>query len=197
MRKLYRPTPPLLFSENCEKWNQQWTDLRARNPSAKFSWYTINEVSARDLILEDLRNMTKDHCSFCDCFPLSDRCSEAVEHFYPKSHPEHTNKAYAWDNLFYCCDKCQKSKLEKFDPLLLKPDEPVYEFRNFFEFDYTTGGIRAVEGNQRADVTIRMYRLDCAARRNYRKKALRDWTKHPENDIDEQPYRDFLEGGQL
>lgn len=194
MRKLIRPDPPQLFVDHCAEWSQQWAKLRSRNPSAQFSWYVIDGQSARNIILGDLLGMTDDHCSFCDCFPLSDRCSEAVEHFYPKSHPDFLNKAYDWDNLFYCCDKCQKSKRERFDPLLLKPDDPDYAFSDYFEFDYTTGAIMAREGNPRAKTTIEIYQLDSSARRKYRKQALRLWSSQAVNDINYHPYRDYLEG---
>ena len=197
MRKLHRPDPPHQFAENCEMWNQQWTALRSRNPSAQFSWYVVNGVSARDMILDVLRDMTKVHCTFCDCFPLSDRSSVPIEHFYPKSHPDHVAKAYDWGNLFYCCDKCQKSKLERFDPLILKPDDLDYGFSDFFEFDYTTGAITALAENQRATTTIEIYQLDSSERRKYRKKALRDWTRLFDEDIDDHPYRDYIEGKPL
>jgi len=63
--------------------------------------------------------MTQAHCAFCDG-QIGAESRETVEHFRPKGlFPE---LAYAWDNLFPCCDLCQ-SALALSKALLHFPNE--------------------------------------------------------------------------
>jgi len=98
MRPQVRPSEPEVLKANSQKWNDQWVKLKTGNPSASFSWYRIENQSARDLILPALREMNQRHCSFCDSFPL-ERQGEPIEHFRPKSDPRFLHLAYTWTNL--------------------------------------------------------------------------------------------------
>ena len=207
MRKQLRPAPPDEFRQHSDKWNSQWADLRTRNPAASFSWYAVGNRSSREIALPVLREMNQGHCSFCDVFPLDDRSSEPIEHFKPKTRPEFHREAFSWDNLFYCCEFCQKTKRERWDTEFppLRPDDPEYLFHRYFRFVYSTG---AIEPNpllkasspdewERARVTIDFYGLDKPARNRRRLQALRMWSKASGRILDDHPYRDFLEGGAL
>jgi uncharacterized protein (TIGR02646 family) len=197
MRKQIRPDEPLVLRANAKKWNEQWRGLRGKNPSAKFSWYQIDGRSVRDLILPTLREMNQSHCSFCDAFPLEDRSSEPVEHFRPKSNPLFYDQAYAWTNLYYCCERCQKQKKEYWHETLLAPDATEYTFSNYFIFDFLTGEIRenpvvSVEDQERAKVTIALFGLDSDARRRFRRLELKKWLESEQLNLDDWAYRDFL-----
>lgn len=160
MRKQTRPPEPDVLRDHQAKWNRQWTELRERNPAAAFSWYQVGSKTAREWILDDLRGMNQGHCSFCDAFPVESLSTEPIEHFQPKSRPEFYGLAYSWDNLFYCCDRCQNQKGEEWDDRLLKPDAVDYEFSDYFQF--RDGHIVPAEsadddGQARARATIRLY----------------------------------------
>ncbi len=198
MRKQVRPAAPAKLAENAERWNKQWTDLRTRNASAKFSWYQLDGKNAREWILPELRAMNQGHCSFCDAFPLEDRSSEPIEHFRPKTDVRFTMLAFAWENLYYCCELCQKSKREQWDEALLSPDEATYRFDRYFIFDFTTGEIRpnpraTPQDRHAAATTITLYGLNHPARRRYRRVALDNWIGAANKRIDEFSYRDFVE----
>ena len=205
MRKQTRPEAPQDFALHSTKWSQQWADLRAKNPAAAFNWYESGGRSARDMALPTLKQMTQDHCAFCDVFPFDDSSNEPVEHFKPKSLPEFYHEAYAWENLFYCCGFCQKSKKEQWNPRLLRPDAPDYDFQHYFRFTYSTGKIapnpvlKMIDPDawECARVTIDLYGLDKPVKRRRRMKALRDWTNLKNRVIDHRPYRDFIEGDSL
>jgi uncharacterized protein (TIGR02646 family) len=142
--------------------------------------------------------MTQGHCAFCDCFPLDDRSKEPIEHFKPKSDPRFYADAYAWDNLYYCCDCCQSTKGERWDDRLLRPDAADYSFERYFLFDYTTGEIKAnwlagAADQARASATIEHYGLDLPEKRRSRCLELRKWQRSSERDLDEWAYRDFLD----
>jgi uncharacterized protein (TIGR02646 family) len=129
---------------------------------------------------------------------LEDRSTEPIEHFKPKSDPRFYAEAYAWENLYYCSERCQSSKGERWDDFLLRPDAADYGFERYFAFDFTTGEIRAnpcadPADQARAEITIRMYGLDTQQRRRCRRAELRRWQRSHERHLDEWAYRDFLD----
>jgi uncharacterized protein (TIGR02646 family) len=200
MRKQSRPVTPKILEDHAERWNQKWVELRRKNLSASFSWYQQDGKSARDWILPHLHEMTQGHCAFCDAFPLNDRSNTPIEHFKPKSEPEFHHLAYDWENLYYCCEFCQTSKLEQWNELLLRPDESGYQFDSYFMFDFTTGELKPNCGAEthlqnRARVTIELYGLDSSERQKSRKLELRKFARSSERTIDDWAYRDFLELG--
>ncbi len=197
MKKHVRPATPQILQEHGERWNNQWTEKKTANPTARFNWYQHQNRSVREWILDDLRSMTQGHCSFCDSFPIEPSSSESIEHFRPKSDIRFLHLAYAWENLFYCCDGCQKSKLEKWDDALLKPDAEDYDFDRYFRFDYTTGAVlpnpSAEDADQsRARVTINLYNPDSHSRRKYRLLEMRRWCRANDMSVDDFAYRDFV-----
>ena len=198
MRKQTRPPIPEILQKYGERWTRQWLELRAKNPSAAFHWYQAEGKSARMWLLPKLREMTQGHCAFCDCFPLDDRSKEPIEHFKPKSDSRFYGEAYAWDNLYYACDCCQSSKGERWDDRLLRPDADGYTFEKYFQFDYTTGEIKAnclasAEDQARASATIELYGLDLSEKRRARSLELRKWQRSTERHLDEWAYRDLLD----
>src|SRR5467141_3972874 len=99
MRKQTRPPTPEVLVKHGERWSRRWADLREKNPSASFQWYVADGLSARDWLLPVLKEMTQDHCAFCDKFPFDDCSPEPIEHFKPKSDERFYADAYAWENL--------------------------------------------------------------------------------------------------
>ena len=128
-------------------------------------------------MIETLEELTANHCTFCDFFPLGAQSRQTIEHFKPKS--QYPKLAYVWHNLFLCCDVCQTAKQEKYDKRLLKPDVIGYEFHHYFIVNQTTGELKpnpraSIENQKRAKITIEFYDLN----KTVRKKArLLEWIK--------------------
>jgi uncharacterized protein (TIGR02646 family) len=143
MMKSERPPAPQWLADNYERWGRQYQAKRD-DPDKKneFRWavYQKQKVNAR--LLPVLREMTKRHCSFCDCHLRR----ETIEHFRPAA--KYPLESYLWSNLFICCFDCQ-AKYDEFDDKLLKPDDDDYEFKRYFFYDYTTGEIKP---NKRASL---------------------------------------------
>jgi uncharacterized protein (TIGR02646 family) len=175
-----------------QDWTQSFIDARKQNPAHSFRWRS--DVCYRQL-RQRLREMTQTHCAFCDG-QLGTESRETVEHFQPKStHPE---LAYTWNNLFPCCDMCQSSKREDFDPALLKPDTPDYDFSNYFVANYKTGELEPSPHAEEQDkvrsmVTIKLYGLNLPARKAARRREWEHYQRDPEPRLDEYNYRFFLE----
>lgn len=199
MRKQTRPNAPEILQKRSELWSREWAELRQQNPSANFQWRTVEGKSVRELLLPILRQMTQEHCAFCDYFRFDTVSSETVEHFKPKSRPEFYAHAYAWENLYYCCDRCQSAKGEKWDDCLLRPDDPEYLFDLYFQRDYTTGeilpnAVASTEIRKRAKATIELYGLNRSELCRDRRTKLREWQRsNSRHELDSWSFRDFLE----
>jgi uncharacterized protein (TIGR02646 family) len=198
MRKQTRPPKPNILEQHGERWSRQWAELRRKNPNASFQWYQAEGQTVRQWCLPILKEMNQSHCAFCDAFPLEDRSKEPIEHFKPKTDSRFYADAYAWDNLYYCCERCQSSKGEQWDDGLIRPDAPDYSFETYFLFDYITGQIKAncradPDDQVRAEVTIRIYGLDIEERRRARSLELRRWQRSVARRLDDWAYRDFLD----
>lgn len=127
MIRIIRPATPN-YLVNYKKWGLDAFNKKMGNPNYKINWRTYKNQKTYPLLLNDLKQMTKNHCSFCDSFPL-DNTGATIEHFRPKA--IFPKIAYCWFNLFYCCSACQK-KGDNFDKKLLKPDKLSYSFDRYF-----------------------------------------------------------------
>ena len=192
MLKLQRTNAPECLILNAAQWTDDFITARQTDTNYRFSWRSNVCYEALRSVLSGL---TKKHCSFCDG-AIGSESRETIEHFRPKSlFPE---LAYTWDNLFICCDVCQ-CKGDRFDELLLKPDESDYFFERYFIKNYKSGEIEpnpaANEHDQvRALITINLYQLNKDIRKILRLRELKRFTyKTEEESIDDFNYRFFLE----
>ena len=193
--KLHRPEAPAELAQNWEKWGQDYQKKKLANPRYKFTWRQEHQgrtIHVNKLLFPLLRQMTKDHCSFCDGFPLFSRIKETIEHFKPKA--IYYLEVYRWDNLFLCCYKCQFAKGKKFRDTLLKPDDTKYEFDKYFVVDFETGEISPnpaspPEEQQRAKDTISIYNLNDPERLTDRICEFRKYTSIPNPNLTDFSYR--------
>lgn len=192
LRKLERPLEPDCLHEGAPGWTEEYVVGRERNAAHPFSWRS--NACYREL-RHHLAAMTQNHCAFCDG-QIGVESRKTIEHFRPKSRfPE---LAYAWDNLFPCCDLCQSSKREQFDPALLKPDAPDYAFASHFVVKYQTGEIEPSPhaddaARYRAEVSIRLYALNLPERTLARRREWEHYCRDPDACLDDYNYRFFLE----
>ena len=195
MIKIERLPAPNFLIEKSEKWGIRYKERREKNPNALFSWTQYRNQRVNSLLLPILMLMTQDHCSFCDGFPVEPVSANSIEHFRPKT--LFPLLSFTWENLFYCCSKCQESKLEIFDEILLKPDDSNYTFEYYFQYDTKTGEVipnpdRLEIEIQRAEKTIELYGLNEYSRPNARKRTIRQFVDSNNPVLDEFPYRFIL-----
>lgn len=205
MMKIERLPAPDFLTERYEKWGLQYQKRRNENSNAIFFWTQYKRKRINLLLLPVLMEMTSvtgktenAHCSFCDGFPVEPVSANSIEHFKPKT--LFPLLAYHWENLYYCCSKCQESKLEKFDNKLLQPDVLEYSFDYYFQYDTKTGNIipNPERSNndyydfQRAEKTIEFYGLNEYGRPNARKRTIRQYQDANNPILDEFPYRFIL-----
>lgn len=184
MMKLHRPDAPDWLMKKWETWGEDYHQKKSALPNHSFRWRTYQKMPVNQHLVPILREMTKDHCAFCDLLPV---VPYTIEHFRPKSDSRYYLLAYQWENLFICCGYCQQAKSELFDELLLKPDELTYEYNQYFLCDPVTGLLepnpKATEADQaRATVTINLYKLNDFGRPTHRKREIKKYAlKEREN----------------
>ena len=162
MRGFERLPAPDFLLEKFHYWGVQWEKRHSENPSAQFNWRQIDGEKVRDLLLVPLKKQTSAHCSFCDCYPVSPPGDDTIEHFKPKS--AYPLEAYCWENLYFCCNHCQKKGAD-YDVRLLRPDAEGFRFEDYFRWEYSTGELKpnpesSSENQRRAEITIELYLLN-------------------------------------
>ncbi len=129
-----------LLRDNYIRWGQEFSEhLNRGGKSSAFAWKggIYNEIR------HQLSLITKEHCSFCDGYPIAHTSKETIEHYYPKA--EYPLQSFEWENLFYCCDKCQSEANKIRFQETLKPDMPTYQFPDYFYFDLDSGELKVLE----------------------------------------------------
>ncbi len=192
MIKIERIDAPEWLLENWEQWGKDYEES-----GKEFTW-KVGKKRKRELV-DLLLEMTNDHCSYCDNFPMARSLQETIDHFRPKSIFKLI--AYLWENLFVACSKCQQRN-NNFDEKLLKPDESDYSFHRYFEFDGETFMIEpqrkaTTTDQERAIITITLFRLngkeeDRGTRRDIsleRRRIYRQFINDPNPEIEDYPFR--------
>lgn len=187
--KLQRPAPPVWLVKNGKKWGQDYEQKKLADPQYTFRWRVYRKIPVNQHLVPILREMTKDHCSFCDLLPV---VPYTLEHFRPKA--KFPLLTYHWENLFICCGFCQQAKLELFPETLLKPDEIEYEYQRYFLCDPVTGMLepnpKATAGDQqRAIDTINLYGLNDFGRPAHRRREIKKFALSSELTIDDFSFR--------
>jgi uncharacterized protein (TIGR02646 family) len=126
-------------------------------------------------LLPLLIEQTQLHCSYCDYSPprIGD---DTIDHFKAKGIILFYHLVYQWENLYFCCNACQRAKMEQFDELLLRPDEVGYSFERYFILDTQTFDIQpnlAASNNdqKRAATTIEIFKFNHAGQRESRRRS--------------------------
>jgi len=119
-----------------ESLNERKTETR-RNTCIRDNKYHQNkkfhERYKQEDITEKLSKIYKNKCAFCEQKIIKcennnlEDCSSTVEHYRPKS--TYYWLAYSWDNLLWCCHRCNQEKDNKFKTL----NEPIIYNDNFKE----------------------------------------------------------------
>jgi uncharacterized protein (TIGR02646 family) len=163
--------PPDWLILNWKKWGKQ--AINQRNKGKEVDWYTFNKVPINQHLIPLLTELTENHCSFCDGFPMRGM-TDQIEHFKPKS--KFPELSHQWENLYLICSKCNEHKGDDFDDLLLRPDEADYSFSKYFTLE--PDGILVPDkrlnefDKSRVDKTIELYGLNDHGRPDLRVEEI-------------------------
>lgn len=201
MRMRRAAEPPPRLAENAARWTTDYVTKKRAERAHKFRWPEVKHEGSRiplnRYLLHELLAATTYHCAYCDGF-VGETSEETIDHFRPKGLEAFLHLAFAWDNLFPACDKCQREKRDTFDDKLLKPDEASYDFDRYFDFNVKTGELepnRAArpDDQTRARFTIETFGLNialrCASRLRHFERSYRDAAFFSGGELDDLPYR--------
>lgn len=201
-RKALKDIPSLKkLHENWQKWGEEFkeyqdTKNKKETKGQAFSW----RESIKTSLLQELEDQTNEHCSFCDGYPIGTESLEPVEHYQPKA--EFPLLAYQWENLFYCCDKCNSEANKTAFEFTLKPDQVDYEFETYFYFDSFTGRLEVLENleteapnkYQKATKFLERYGINTPKRTKAREHLINDiqnFFQNLSNPTDQRKRKDF------
>jgi uncharacterized protein (TIGR02646 family) len=137
--------------------------IKERKQTGKTPACSWPKVTNADGEIETLQTLlarsTIQHCNYCDN-RMGYSSRDTIDHFLPKKHFSH--QAYAWRNLYLCCDGCQR-KGTKYHYQVLRPDTADYSFSRYFR--YKRNGELAVIADEgpdrvRAEKTIEILDLN-------------------------------------
>lgn len=138
--------------------------------------------------------MTDEHCAYCDATDLDATGEAQIDHFKPKSRSEFYELVCQWSNLFWVCFACNKAKLDKWEPELLRPDADDFEFERYFEYRADSGrlepsAVASADAQHRAERTIDLLHLNRGGACEQRKNIAREMRREPMLDAKKYPYR--------
>ncbi|RYU96549.1 retron system putative HNH endonuclease [Emticicia agri] len=175
-----------LTPEEEKKLGEWWEEKYSKSKkSSDWSWKGKGKI-----IQSALLKCNNDHCAYCDCHLLKDDRGFEIDHFKPKT--TFLLDAFTYSNLFPCCRECNK-RGNKYDTLLLKPDETNFQFEEYFRYDSRTGKIlpnelKSVENQKRAEITIKIFNLNSGSKPLNRFNAIKKEVAY-NTPFDERPYR--------
>ena len=132
MKKVSRGAIPTSLRQNAAVWTKELL-----NEIAKVGLYTKVEDRYKDRykqrdVQKALEQMYFGKCCYCEQM-IGAESYEQIEHLRPKSNPKFHDLTFEWNNLHWCCQRCNtaKGKLwdEKYpiiDPTIDNPNEHLY-----------------------------------------------------------------------
>lgn len=170
-----RPPCPDWLAEHCEEWGAVCVARLSQDPGYRFAWKQWQGQRVNQRLLPLLREMTEEHCAYCDWFPMDTGTDPTIVHFRPKAW--FPSEVYVWENLYLACRHCQEKDDAGFDESLLRPDAIGYQYERFFIYNHADGTLApnpaaAPDDQRRARVTIDLLRLNSRGRPAARRREL-------------------------
>jgi uncharacterized protein (TIGR02646 family) len=169
-----RPQEPEELRSQSAVLTQAFMDNRqATGNTPSCTWPKVKNAIGEMITLQKLlSDHTGQHCNYCDSL-MGYSSRDTIDHFLPKKH--FPLLAYVWNNLYLCCDGCQR-KGTRYDEKALRPDEPEYSFSRYFRYG-RNGQISVIAINttdrERAGITIDVLDLNDAELVRDRSTAFR------------------------
>lgn len=114
MRAVKRPEIPQSLKQNADKWTKDLLEeinrvgVYAKVPDKYKNKY--NQTDVKKLLAQ----MYKNHCCYCEGM-LGEQTYGRIEHLRPKALPRFYDLTFSWDNLHWCCERCNTKKGNKWN----------------------------------------------------------------------------------
>lgn len=114
MKRVQRITEPSNLSTNKMTWTTDFINEVIRNRGYTGMNTTIRDRYNNQEVKNALKIMYSEKCCYCEN-RIGVEEYENIEHLKPKSSPNFHMLAFSWDNLHWCCGKCNKKKRANWD----------------------------------------------------------------------------------
>ncbi|MFT8362812.1 MAG: hypothetical protein ABF608_06485 [Sporolactobacillus sp.] len=169
MKKVTRGVEPQVLRNNKSKWQRNFINEVKRNRGYKGMNAAIKNKYNQPEIKRALKEMYSGKCCYCEnC--IGTEGYENIEHLKPKSLSRFHMLAFSWENLHWCCQRCNTCKNDKWNrhyPIL---DPTKDNPENHIKIDTITGKI--VYKTRRGKTTINHAQLNREGLVNARKRIL-------------------------
>ena len=131
MIRVTKPDPPARLSKGnslISGYRAAFEANRAEYESNRRTFDIRRDIYGHAEVKELLRAAQHKKCCFCEGLFLEAHAAADVEHYRPKAYSQQGYRtpkiypgyywlAYSWDNLYYCCQVCNRSHKRNFFPL--------------------------------------------------------------------------------
>lgn len=164
MHRVVRNAPP----ESLVRKNQEWTTLLRANKDLQEDWDSFDRNTKEDIKVA-LKEMYQGCCCYCEG-KVEPTSYLHIEHFKPKS--RFKNLCYDYNNLHYCCERCNITKGTKYSTKMFSPT--THNPEQFIEYIGETASGKDATG--RGTYMIEVLKLnERRDLRNERAKILREF----------------------
>lgn len=170
MNNIIKGIIPKILSDNERKWTTELMDDYINN--GKINKQLQKKYNHRDIKIA-VKSETSDKCIYCESHVTSIYPGD-IEHIIPKS--KEPSLTFKWDNLTFCCYSCNNNKKDYYEPtnMLINPytDNTVDYLLPMGPLLYN------LNGNKRAEITIKKIKLNREELINRRKEKLEELQKY-------------------
>lgn len=124
MHRVVRNASP----ESLVRKHQEWTTLLRTNNNLQEDWESLDKKVKEDIKIA-LKDMYKGCCCYCEG-KVEPTSYLHIEHFKPKS--RYKNLCYDYNNLHYCCERCNITKGTKYSTKMFSPT--THDPEQFIEY---------------------------------------------------------------
>lgn len=132
MRKIKRINEPDDLANNKDSWTNEFINEVKKKHGYKGMNQTIKNRYNTLGVKNALKKMYGGKCCYCEN-RIGIEGFENIEHLKPKSLPQFHMLAFSWENLHWCCEKCNTLKKAKWnshypilDPTKDNPENHIY-----------------------------------------------------------------------
>ena len=153
MRSVKRLDEPQSLKTNSAIWTKELLDevKRLGDYSKVSDSYKskYNQTDVKNVLIQ----MYTNHCCYCEGL-LGAQTYGRIEHLRPKSLPQFHKLTFAWDNLHWCCEKCNTNKGKKWDLQFPILDPTQDNISDHIAINIDSGEYELVNNSQRGQTTI-------------------------------------------
>lgn len=128
MHRVERNMPPSRLLLKDAMWKKKLEYI----PESDHEWDKFSKTKLKKETLKQLELMYQECCCYCES-KITPSSYPEIEHFKPKSKVEYKYLCYDYNNLHYCCRKCNLQKSDEYSEKMFNPTDGDPEKHMYYE----------------------------------------------------------------